>query len=253
MLTMQGQSEAAPRRASGGSTAAAPVRLPRPRWLASDAWRFTIAFSLALLIATPSAVASDPSQPDTLESLTLYYVVWSSVLFISYPLLTHHYFRRLSRSQLVAVARREPKRHWLMRYLVTGGGAADWGGTVTTLSLGVVVLVLVRKDLQTPLMLALCVVLVVSGWFMMLYTYALEYLRRDLRQPGLQFPGNESVTWFDYLYFAQQVQTTYAGSDVTILTTEMRKRVNVHNLISFGYATIVVALLVSALLTLTGR
>lgn len=246
------QALSSPRRPVG-ATSTPRLVLPRPAWLASDAWRFTIAFLVASLISTPFAISESDEQNESIKTLILYYTVWASGIFAVYPLLTHLAYRRFNRAQLRMLVARERRQGRVLRFLLTGGNAADWGGVVTLFSLGVVALVLIRKEPQTPLILGLSLALVVSGWFMMLIVYATEYLKRDLREGGLVFPGTEPPIYLDYLYFAQQIQTTYGGSDVSITETQMRRRVNSHNLLSFAYATFVVALLVSALLTVTGR
>ena len=53
----------------------------------------------------------------------------------------------------------------------------------------------------------------------------------------------------DFNYLAIQVSTTFSSSDVTIEHTAARRVVSVHSLIAFAFNTIIVALLVSVLVS----
>jgi len=66
----------------------------------------------------------------------------------------------------------------------------------------------------------------------------------DVRQPstkGLEFPGEAEPSLADYLYFSFTVGTSFATSDVTVLTTRMRWLVLGHSIASFLYNALVVA------------
>lgn len=84
----------------------------------------------------------------------------------------------------------------------------------------------------------------------MVHLYAAFYLRADVDERGLRFPGDERPVYSDYVYFAQQIQTTFGGSDVEIIGKQFRRSVNSQNLFAYVFSTVVVALLVSGILGL---
>lgn len=90
---------------------------------------------------------------------------------------------------------------------------------------------------------------VAIGWTMIIFAYALRYLRLNVDRPGLVFPGRPELVWRDYFYLAVQAPTTFSTSDVEVTTTEMRGTVTAQSIIAFVFNTVIVALLVSALLT----
>lgn len=225
-------------------------RLRRPLWLAREVWRFNI----ALLVGSVLAAGYEFLVPEMGSEITqalLTYIAWGIGAFTTYPVLTGWYFAVLDHEQLGEVVRRSrPRYRWLDRWL-GGGSVSDWGSGVVILSLGAVIGVLTSTSLKTnPWVLLMCGILVVSAWFMMVHLYAGYYLRTDVGTRGLRFPGDERPVYSDYVYFAQQIQTTFGGSDVNIISKAMRSSVNVHNMLAYAFSTVVVALLVSGVLGL---
>lgn len=68
-------------------------------------------------------------------------------------------------------------------------------------------------------------------------------------QPTLAFPGGESPSLVDFVYFAFTVGTTFATSDVSLLTRAQRWRTTMHAVIAFFFNS---AILVLAIGTITG-
>lgn len=230
------------------SSGSRPVtRLPHPRFLISEGWRVTIAWVVGSLVSMAAEGWRDPQR--SIGDALIIYILFAIGAFTTYAVLTWFYYHRLDRAQLVrAAALTRPKRRWV-NLLMGAGRASDWGGVITVLSLGAVIAVAVTPSLRKSVVLLLmCVGLVVSGWLMMLYVYAMHYLRSDIASGGLNFPGDEAPVFSDYVYFSQQIQTTFGGSDVSIEPTALRRAVNTHNLFSYAFSTVVVALLVSAIL-----
>ena len=86
--------------------------------------------------------------------------------------------------------------------------------------------------------------------------YAHIYYRNRLLRPGddsagLEFPGNkqEPGVW-DFLYFATVVGMTAQTSDVQVTTTNMRKVVLLHGVVSFAFYTVLIAIAVNVVVTL---
>jgi uncharacterized membrane protein len=100
------------------------------------------------------------------------------------------------------------------------------------------------------LLFILAVVAVVEAWlvahtaFAAHYTYL--YYRKGTHQ-GFGFPGNESPSYIDFVYFACSVGTTFGTTDVEVKTTELRSVVMRHGLLSFVFNTAILALTISFL------
>ncbi len=77
-------------------------------------------------------------------------------------------------------------------------------------------------------------------------------LRIDVQRPTLVFPDQGPHGLHDYGYVATQVLTTFATSDVTVTTTAGRRAIATLSVAAMVFNTVVVALLVSAFMGLTG-
>lgn len=240
-----------------GTKGTEEAKLPRPRWLASDSLRALAASAIAIVVGEPIGIwiyGVDAMALVGREFVAVYLITLSGML-IAFPVLTWLYFRRLTPQQLRTVSARRRSARDRVAFVLAGGGAGTWGVTILALSLGSVLMVALVRGLQTTDVMILCGILLISGWFCMGSMYACRYLRLDGggERGELRFPDDEPRTFSDYVYFSHQVQTTFAGSDVAIMTTRARRIVNLHSLLSFTFSTVVVALLVSAVLTLAQR
>jgi uncharacterized membrane protein len=94
---------------------------------------------------------------------------------------------------------------------------------------------------------------VVIGWLQIhtefSFRYAHLYYRdhdRDKESDrGLTFPGDQDPSYIDLAYFAFVIGMTFQVSDVQITARAIRKLVLGHGLISFGYNTAILALVVN--------
>ncbi|MFG2883518.1 DUF1345 domain-containing protein [Streptomyces sp. NPDC048297] len=91
--------------------------------------------------------------------------------------------------------------------------------------------------------------LVVVAWVCVVVSFAVTFQADDLVEDelGLEFPGEHSTVWADYVYFALSVMTTFGTTDVNVTSREMRRTVATHGVIAFIFNTVTVATLVSAL------
>ncbi len=94
---------------------------------------------------------------------------------------------------------------------------------------------------------------VTLGWLIIhtefLFRYAHLYYRdrnRDLEiDRGLTFPGGDAPCYLDLAYFSFVIGMTFQVSDVQVTSPRIRRLVLVHGLISFGYNTAILALVVN--------
>ena len=132
---------------------------------------------------------------------------------------------------------------------------AEFAGTGPTISVqwsglaivSVVVLALSPDLLRQPLVIALSAAVVTTSWLVTIASYAVHYARVTATVGGLTFPGDGGVVFWDCVYLATQVQTTFSSSDVVVETTLARRIVSGHTLVAFAFNTIIIALLIAVL------
>ncbi len=66
---------------------------------------------------------------------------------------------------------------------------------------------------------------------------------------GLQFPGDAAPGAWDFLYYSFVIGMTAQVSDVTVLTSNMRRLTLAHGVLSFFYNTVLIALAVNLAIT----
>jgi uncharacterized membrane protein len=94
---------------------------------------------------------------------------------------------------------------------------------------------------------------VIAGWFLIHTTFLFRYAhlyyrdhdRDNASDRGLVFPGTAPPNDLDFAYFAYVIGMTFQVSDVQITSQTLRRLVLVHGLISFGYSTAILALVVN--------
>lgn len=135
----------------------------------------------------------------------------SLVQFVTYQVLTWHAFDGLSPTELTSRGNATTARSVRDRRRVAllAGGPKSWSSTAALFALAAALLIAVNDDLRTrPPLLILSFLAVLSGWTMVVVAYAVQYLRLDTANGGLDFPGSGGPRWRDYVYLAVQVSTT---------------------------------------------
>lgn len=134
-----------------------------------------------------------------------------------------------------------------------GTGGPSGAVMLCVIALAAVLATVVLPELQDSLVtLGLTVVVVAASWCLLLVVYALHYARESVHVGGVAFPGHteqDTPGFADFVYLAASVATGFAAADVEVRTTAMRREITIHALIAFAFNTVVVALLVSLLIT----
>ena len=96
---------------------------------------------------------------------------------------------------------------------------------------------------------------VISAWALLHTVYSFRYAHAfygDSGEPGMQkdaggliFPGDQPPNYFDFAYFSFVVGMTCQVSDVQITSRRMRHITLVHSVLSFGFNTLILALLIN--------
>jgi uncharacterized membrane protein len=121
--------------------------------------------------------------------------------------------------------------------------SVQWSG----LAIVSVIVVAFSRNLQHPLVVALSAAVVTTSWLVTIVSYAVHYARVTATVGGLTFSTDEGVVFWDCVYLATQVQTTFSSSDVGIDTTLTRRIVTGHTLVAFAFNTVIIALLIAVL------
>jgi uncharacterized membrane protein len=105
--------------------------------------------------------------------------------------------------------------------------------------------------------LTLCGLTVVESWLLVNIIFAQIYSHEYFgpwhppdQPPVLDFPGDETPDYWDFLYFSMVIGTTCQVSDVPIRTRVLRRLVMVHSVISFFFNTVILALAVNIAVSL---
>ncbi len=113
---------------------------------------------------------------------------------------------------------------------------------------------------ESTLVLALGLIGVGLSWILihtmmtLRYAHLYYYDENDDGKPGgLQFPGDEAPSDYDFAYFAFVIGMTFQVSDVQITSRRIRRTALGHGIISFLVSTTIVALGVNILSGLIGH
>ncbi len=228
-----------------------PGRIPR---LASDNARGYLILGVAVPVSFGIPIVvfllGGPRDEATLTLATLF-LAWTVVSLLTTIATLVVYLPADAtelRRWLVATTPRTSRARVLN--LVNGGGATGWAVTGSLIAVVAVATMLFQGgSADHPVVVWAGVGTVVTSLAMTISSYAVRYAREYAVGGGIEFAGDDRPRFADFLYLAVQVATTFGTSDVTITTTRARNLVTVNSLISFVINTVVVALLVSLLVT----
>lgn len=189
----------------------------------------------------------------------------ANVFFVVYLVLELLKFRKLTPAFLKKHAASTDEPAWVI-VVVTFGAVMVAVGSL---------FVLINKGGQPDVVeLVLSLTSVALGWFSIHTMTALHYAHLYWRpadrqremgsrdgardQPdnadeeygGLDFPGNDEPSGYDFLYFALAVGMTAQTADVAITRTSMRKLTLLHAVVSFFFNTVLVAAAVNVAVSL---
>lgn len=230
-------------------------RLPR---LARDSWRAWVATGIAFVPAVAASAAYSVNEvlegrrPSQIISSLISILLVFALQFLVYQVLTWRVFARLDPADLQRFTAGTTPATARARRLETlmAMGPKAWSIFAALAALvGALAIALSDELRASAILVALSLLSVATGWTMVIFAYALKYLRQHVEHPGLVFPGRPELVWRDYFYLAVQVSTTFSTSDVEVTTTDMRGTVTAQSIVAFVFNTVIVALLVSALLT----
>lgn len=230
----------------------------RVRVLASERARRVLAALLAVLIGIPVALfLATPANLTPLGVVATMVFLVIDVWCVVYTVATFRTFHNADHATLQElVAPKQALNHLspTMRILRSGSNGPTQTAWFAGLALFAAVVLPRIHDLAPDergriTLTILATIAVVVGWAVLTLSYAVHYLRLDIIEDGLDFPGNNgNEVFFDYVYFAIGVAFTYGATDVSVTTPRMRRVVVAHGTLAFIYCSAIVALLVSVIL-----
>lgn len=237
----------------------ATPRAPRPR-LAPDGARYTVAVVATIVLAAAYGSLAEIVDPGVVGSLRfiarVYFGAWS-VYSLVYTGLTWAVLGPVDGHRLaewLTEDRRERGRRRRIESLTGSGGplgAVSFCATAIGAVVGAAVVPELRHD---PVVLGLAVLVVAATWLLITTVYAVHYARENADRGGLEFPSADHEgppRLADHSYLSVQIGTAYNGADVTVTSRAMRRTVTAHTVVAFVFNTVLIALLVSLLMTVT--
>lgn len=127
---------------------------------------------------------------------------------------------------------------------------------------GTIILMLDKSETQSNKLLHTIISLspVMLSWFLLhtMFTVRYAHLYHDHNKlntgsevGGVDFPSDDPPDYLDFAYFSFVIGMTFQVSDVSISSRAIRRFVLMHSLISFVFNTIIVALTINTLASLT--
>jgi uncharacterized membrane protein len=157
-------------------------------------------------------------------------------------------FSREHGGRMAADAERQQEGEWTIFWLTVGAVAASFAVIIEEFSA-------IKHVHGGPpaLRVALLVVTLLLSWLMTHTAFALRYAHeyyavsgRDGEvDGGLEFPGEKTPDYWDFLYFALVLGMTFQVSDVQITARKLRRLATVHGLLAFLFNTVILALSVN--------
>lgn len=117
----------------------------------------------------------------------------------------------------------------------------------SVMSLGGVTVVLVTHERGRVVALVAALVAVVASWTSLHTVYALRYARAWYTPPlgDVDFHQDEPPCYSDFAYLAFTVAMSFAVSDPDVRSSELRRTLLSHAMLSYAFGTVIVALLVN--------
>ncbi len=144
-------------------------------------------------------------------------------------------------------AQRQEAQHWTMFLLVLM--------MALTSIFAITLMLAYNKETPTPqltLHVGLSVVAILCSWFlthtMFALHYATCYYREDSSNPeaayagGITLPSEEMPDYLDFMYFSLTIGMTSQTSDVSIVSSSMRRLSLGHGMVSFFFYSVIIAL-----------
>ena len=124
--------------------------------------------------------------------------------------------------------------------------------------IAVIILIITKKEShsESEYKIPIAVLGMLLSWLLIHTTFTLRYAHifygnqeenADKHAGGLEFPKEAKPDYLDFAYFSFVLGMTFQVSDVEVTSKRLRRLVLLHSLISFIYATIMIALTINVI------
>ena len=149
------------------------------------------------------------------------------------------------------ISRQQDEQRSIIDTLLLIASVASIGGVLQALSQASAT----KTALATHLTLA-SIATVILSWTLIHTVYAFHYARLYYdgagQGDGINFHGDEPPDYLDFCYLSFAVGTTFGATDSEIGGRKIRRTILKHGVLSFTFATVVVALTLSVISSLLG-
>ncbi len=127
---------------------------------------------------------------------------------------------------------------------------------VALIALGVELADALQSSTNKPLRIAIALAAIFGSWFFVNVSFALHYAHEVYRTKqsvgALDFPNEKEPDYWDFLYFAMVLGTTFQTSDVEIRSRALRRTAMAQGVLAFLFNTAIITLTVSVASKLIG-
>ncbi|HIW90950.1 MAG TPA: DUF1345 domain-containing protein [Candidatus Corynebacterium avicola] len=232
-----------------------------PRTMRSDLFRNYVSALVAFLIAAVLVLVwirgltppSSGSLPDRAVPLICFVLVFWPVFVAIYLLWTHRAYSSLDPDALRTAAEsdREHNRGWLGWWSGLRWGAASLTTTAAIFAVVVTIAIALTPGMrEDTAVIILTMLMVAASWAMMVYGFALDYMRMTATQdpeetPHLKFTTTDEPAFSDFLTLAVMVSTMGSGLPAEVRSGPMWRRIRTNAVMAFFFNSVIVAMMVS--------
>ena len=186
------------------------------------------------------------SLPQTLQPLTRALAAWDTTCIVLL-LLALHLFATERRGGIAADARREEEGEWTVFWFTVAAIVVSFAAVVGQFS--------ETKGMPAApraFHVALVAVTQILSWLTTQVVFAMRYAHEYYEDAGdgslargLEFPGENTPDYWDFLYFSLVLGMTFQVSDVQVTRRSLRRVAAAHGLLGFVFNTVILALSVN--------
>lgn len=218
-------------------------------------WSSLISTSIGaglVAIALMSGEVSLVERDGQFEAVVVFYLTSWPMFAVIYLAWTHLTYARRGARALGTTSRRERalKRRW-WSLLFGYGGASSWTLTGASITIFITLLIAQNPEYRSSVFhVALGLLCVASSWALMVYAFALEFLRMNAAgdRGHIELETGDDMLFGDYLTLTVLLSTMAATVSAGIRSREAWLLVRTNVLFAFVFNSVIVAMVVSLLL-----
>jgi uncharacterized membrane protein len=234
----------------------APVTADRK--IRSDLFRFTASFLAALLIAGVLTVVwfqfleppvAEKSLPGSTAPVIAFVLLFWPTYVAIYLRWTHRAYSSLDRGSLQAVAEADTRKN--QGWLGFWAGIRDQTSTAAIVAVLVTVFIALTPGVrENTAVIILTMTMVAASWAMMVYDFAVSYMRMTVAQtpeesPHIRFSYTEAPTFTDFVTFSVMASTLGVSLPGEVTSRTMWRRVRTNGVLAFFFNSVIIAMMVS--------